>query len=157
MRLLIGLILGIAITIGFYELRTDSLDKAQIPDVSALDEQEILSVVKDTFDYHFYEAFEISSVLMDTEPYQQKMAANENYDYYVQVASFSLKDNADAFLADLLLEGYLKPDLFIEKDGLGPYRVMIGPFDDKPSASDTKQWAADHKLSALLVRRQKNA
>ena len=156
MRLITGLILGIVITISVYEFNTDQIDLKTIPDLPKtpdLVDLAALEAVKDELEYQFYDALEFSTVLLDTKPYQDVALKAKTYEYFVQLGSFSDKNNADAFRAELLLEGYLKPDLFIEREDKKPYRVMIGPFAEEGLAYDTEQWAAAHKLNALLVKR----
>ena len=156
MRLIIGLILGIVITISVYEFNTDQIDLKAIPDLPKtpdLVDLAALEAVKDELEYQFYDALEFSTVLLDTKPYQDVALKAKTYEYFVQLGSFSDKNNADAFRAELLLEGYLKPDLFIEREGKEPYRVMIGPLVDLAQATSIGKWASEHKLSFVLVQR----
>ena len=143
MRLIIGLILGSVITISVYEFNTDQIDLKTIPDLPKapdLVDLAALEAVKDELEYQFYDALEFSTVLLDKKPYQDVALKAKIFEYFVQLGSFSDKNNADAFRAELLLEGYLEPELFIEKEGKEPYRVMIGPFDNKFLAGDIQNW-----------------
>ena len=150
MKIIIGFILGVCLTILAYEQDTATeMALEVVPEqvVSRLDE----------IDYTFYDNLPKSSITVIKDAYQAVLSETEvapvdgDKDlYYVQIGAFSKQVNADSFRAQAILEGYLSADIFVESSA-EVYRVMIGPFAQKHEAELAIDWASAKKFSGLLL------
>ena len=150
MKIIIGFILGVCLTILAYEQDTATeMALEVVPEqvVSGLDE----------IDYTFYDNLPKSSITVIKDAYQAALSETEVAPvdgdknlYYVQIGAFSKQVNADSFRAQAILEGYLSADIFVESSA-EVHRVMIGPFAQKREAELAIGWASAKKFSGLLL------
>jgi len=150
LKIIIGFILGVCLTILAYEQDTATeMALEVVPEqvVSGLDE----------IDYTFYDNLPKSSITVIKDAYQAVLSETEvapvdgDKDlYYVQIGAFSKQVNADSFRAQAILEGYLSADIFVESSA-DIHRVMIGPFAQKHEAELAIDWASGKKFSGLLL------
>ena len=150
MKIIIGFILGVCLTILAYEQDTATeMALEVVPEqfVSRLDE----------IDYTFYDNLPKSSITVIKDAYQAVLSETDiapvdgDKDlYYVQIGAFSKQVNADSFRAQAILEGYLSADIFVESSA-HVHRVIIGPFAQKHEAELAIDWASAKKFSGLLL------
>ena len=150
MKIAIGFILGVCLTILAYEQDTATeMALEVVPEqvVSRLDE----------IDYTFYDNLPKSSITVIKDAYQAVLSETDiapvdgDKDlYYVQIGAFSKQVSADSFRAQAILEGYLSADIFVESSA-DIHRVMIGHFAQKHEAELAIDWASGKNFSGLLL------
>ena len=150
MKIIIGFILGVCLTILAYEQ-----DTATEMALEVVPEQVVREL--DEIDYTFYDDLPKSSITVIKDAYQAVLSETDiapvdgDKDlYYVQIGAFSNQVNADSFRAQAILEGYLSADIFVESSA-DVHRVMIGPFAQKHEAELAIDWASAKKFSGLLL------
>ena len=150
MKIALGFILGVCLTILAYEQ-----DTATEMALEVVPEQVVSGF--DEIDYTFYDNLPKSSITVIKDAYQAVLSdtgiapVDGDKDlYYVQIGAFSKQVNADSFRAQAILEGYLSADIFVESSA-EVYRVMIGPFAQKHEAELAIDWASGKNFSGLLL------
>lgn len=151
MKFLLGFIVGVAASFAAYQLDT----KPEIPPAEAASQES--SEAKT--DFTFYENLFDTSVTVLDGVYDQALSNEEAGEggagpaiYFVQLGSFSRKESADVFRAEVILEGYMTSDIAVESSG-GYHRVVLGPFAHREEASLAMGWAEERLFSSLLVER----
>jgi len=143
MRFLFGLVIGMAFTIAIYE-------SVEFP---SLAESVPADLRENAIDYSFYQdLYDISVTVLENFSEDEKASTSDRgpTNYFVQLGSFSKKESAEGFRAEVILEGYMTSDILVES--IGDYhRVVIGPFAHKDEAELTMIWASERKLSSLLL------
>ena len=149
MRFLAGLIVGSMVTIILLT----------ISGVAMIAEPQTEKLGEEVTDYTFYENLYDTSVTVLDGVYDQALSNEEAGEgtvgpaiYFVQLGSFSRKESADVFRAEVILEGYMTSDIAVESSG-GYHRVVLGPFAHREEASLAMGWAEERLLSSLLVER----
>jgi len=91
-------------------------------------------------EFDFYTLLpDIEKVMPDDLPNSQPSREHENYDYYLQAASFKEAADAEKLRARLGLQGYQSVMQAREvKDKGTYYRVRLGPYPDKRKAKTVK-------------------
>ena len=149
MRFLAGLIVGSLVTIILLTINR----------VAMIAEPQTEKLGQEVTDYTFYEnLFDTSVTVLDgvydqevNHPEAGKIGAGPSI-YFVQLGSFSRKESADVFRAEVILEGYMTSDIAVESSD-GYHRVVLGPFAHKEEASLAMGWAEERLFSSLLVER----
>ena len=105
-------------------------------------------------DFTFYDNLYNTSVTVMEGVYDQAIegqgpasAANV---FFVQLGSFSKKESADSFRAEVILEGYMTSDVRVQSID-GYHRVVLGPFAYKEEAELAMNWANKRLFSSLLI------
>ena len=117
------------IDINSIESAAEELQKKPRPDVYFEEQQ----TVKDTFE----EPEQVKALVPD-EPYHEKTIPYvERGDYYIQVASFNEKANAESFAKSLRKKMYkvIIEEALVEEKTF--FRVRVGPFETKGIAKNT--------------------
>ena len=143
MRFLFGLILGALATVAVYESDRSSSVIESVPEDF---EEKVL-------DYSYYENLFNASVAVSEDVYKNESLGPDEpgpANYLVQLGSFSAKESADGFRAEVILEGYITSDISVQSVN-GYHRVVIGPFAHKEEAQLAMNWATERKFSSLLL------
>ena len=100
-------------------------------------------------EFDFYELLpDIEKVMPDDLPDAEPNRDHQNYDYFLQAASFRSHADAEKLRARLALKGFVSLTQAREvKDKGVYYRVRLGPYDDGRKAKTEK-----NKLQKLGVR-----
>jgi len=149
MRFLAGLIVGSLITIILLTINR----------VAMIAEPQTEKLEEEVADYTFYENLYDTSVTVLDGVYDQALSNEEAGEgtagpaiYFVQLGSFSRKESADVFRAEVILEGYMTSDIAVESSG-GYHRVVLGPFAHREEASLAMGWAEERLFSSMLIER----
>jgi len=143
MRFLTGLIIGVIVTASIYESDTSSSVIESVPE----------DLKEKALDYSFYENLYSTSVTVLEDAYKNDSLEPEEAgpkNYFVQLGSFSHKESADGFRAEVILEGYMTSDISVQSVN-GYHRVVIGPFAHREEAELAMSWATERKFSGLLI------
>ena len=143
MRFLFGLIIGALATAAVYESDRSSSVIESVPE----------DLKEKALDYSFCENLYSTSVTVLEDAYKNDSLEPEEAgptNYFVQLGSFSHKESADGFRAEVILEGYMTTDISVQSAN-GYHRVVIGPFGYKEEAELAMNWAAERKFSSLLL------
>lgn len=104
--------------------------------------------------FEFYDELKTATVAVDVEP--EVGAERQQFDYFLQVASFRNLDDADRLRATLILEGVdvdLK-QVNTQKNGKW-YRLMAGPFANRSKMAAVRGKLATHELSPIVLKQPK--
>jgi len=143
MRFLTGLIIGVIVTASIYESDRSSSVIESVPE----------DLKEKALDYSFYENLYSTSVTVLEDAYKNDSLEPEEAgptNYFVQLGSFSHKESADGFRAEVILEGYMTSDISVQSVN-GYHRVVIGPFAHREEAELAMSWATERKFSGLLI------
>jgi len=143
MRFLTGLIIGVIVTASIYESDRSSSVIESVPE----------DLKEKALDYSFYENLYSTSVTVLEDAYKNDSLEPEEAgptNYFVQLGSFSHKESADGFRAEVILEGYMTSDISVQSVN-GYHRVVIGPFAHREEAELAMSWATERRFSGLLV------
>ena len=143
MRFLTGLIIGVIVTASIYESDRSSSFIESVPE----------DLKEKALDYSFYENLYSTSVTVLEDAYKNDSLEPEEAgptNYFVQLGSFSHKESADGFRAEVILEGYMTSDISVQSVN-GYHRVVIGPFAHREEAELAMSWATERRFSGLLV------
>lgn len=129
---------------------------AQDEDTQAIQELVSKSTEKE---FEFYEVLpEIEQVLPDDLPEASPTPEREERDYFVQAASFRKHADAEKMRARLALKGFKSFTQSRTSEERGTfYRVVLGPFEDKRKAKNTKNQLTSLGVNPIVtsVSRQK--
>ena len=149
MRFLAGLLVGSIVTILLLTINR----------VAMIAEPQTEKLGEEVTDYTFYENLYDTSVTVLDGVYDQAVRNREAGEgrvgpaiYFVQLGSFSRKESADVFRAEVILEGYMTSDIAVESSG-GYHRVVLGPFAHREEASLAMGWAEERLFSSMLIER----
>ena len=100
-------------------------------------------------EFDFYELLrDIEKIMPDDLPEAAPDRTQDNFDFYLQAASFREQSDAEKLRARLALKGYSSVTQARKVEGKGNYfRVRLGPYTDKRKAKTVK-----NKLQELGVR-----
>jgi hypothetical protein len=143
MRFIFGLIIGALATVAIYESDRNSLVIESVPE----------DLKDKALGYSFYENLYNTSVTVLEDAYKNESLGPDEAgptNYFVQLGSFSAKESADGFRAEVILEGYMTSDISVQSVN-GYHRVVIGPFAHKEEAELAMNWATERKFSSLLL------
>ena len=138
--------MGIGLTMGAYEQGIFRNPENSVPEL--IEEQDLA--------FTFYENLYNSSVTV-IEGVYERAAGDENQSaagdlFFVQLGSFSRKESADGFRAEVILEGYMTSDIIVQSID-GYHRVVLGPFAHQEEAELAMNWANERLFSSLLITR----
>jgi len=143
-RFVVGFLLGVLIT--SIVLQQKDLDQVVDSVPSMIDEAGP--------DFTFYDNLYDTSVTVMEDVYDQALAGQSAVKapelFFVQLGSFSKKESADGFRAEVILEGYMTSDVRVQSID-GYHRVVLGPFSYKEEAELAMNWANKRLFSSLLI------
>ncbi len=104
-------------------------------------------------EFEFYEVLpDIEQVLPDDLPEANSAPEREKRNYFVQAASFRKHADAEKMRARLALKGFKSFTQSRTSEERGTfYRVILGPFDDKREAKNTKNQLTDLGVNPIVT------
>jgi hypothetical protein len=142
MKYIIGLIAGVVLASFMYEGEKDMIAESLTPKSG-----------EEKIGYSFYENLYNTSVTVIENVYDsdvELISGDSVSNFNVQLGSFSKLESAEAFRAEVILEGYMPSDISVQSFS-DYHRVVIGPFAHRVEANLAMDWAESRQFSSLLI------